>query len=47
MASAPAHVVTVSSGAQGMGKIAFDDLQGELVVGYSAAVWLLAISIAR
>jgi retinol dehydrogenase 14 len=29
MASAPARVVTVSSGAQGMGKIDFDDLMGE------------------
>jgi retinol dehydrogenase 14 len=29
MASAPASVVTVSSGAQGMGKIDFDDLMGE------------------
>ena len=28
-ASAPARVVTVSSGAQSMGRIAFDDLQGE------------------
>ena len=28
-ASAPARVVTVSSGAQAMGRIAFDDLQGE------------------
>jgi NAD(P)-dependent dehydrogenase (short-subunit alcohol dehydrogenase family) len=28
-ASAPARVVTVSSGAQSMGKIAFDDLQGQ------------------
>ena len=29
MASAPARVVTVSSGAQGMGEIDFDDLMGE------------------
>jgi retinol dehydrogenase-14 len=29
MASAPARVVTVSSGAQAMGKIRFDDLMGE------------------
>ena len=29
MASAPARVVTVSSGAQSMGRIDFDDLQGE------------------
>ena len=29
IASAPARVVTVSSGAQGMGKIDFDDLMGE------------------
>jgi NAD(P)-dependent dehydrogenase (short-subunit alcohol dehydrogenase family) len=29
MASAPARVVSVSSGAQGMGKIDFDDLMGE------------------
>jgi len=29
MASAPARVVTVSSGAQGMGRIDFDDLMGE------------------
>jgi retinol dehydrogenase 14 len=29
IASAPARVVTVSSGAQGMGKIHFDDLMGE------------------
>ncbi len=29
VASAPARVVTVSSGAQGMGKIDFDDLMGE------------------
>ena len=29
MASAPARVVTVSSGAQAMGRIDFDDLQGE------------------
>ena len=28
-ASAPARIVTVSSGAQAMGKIGFDDLQGE------------------
>ena len=28
-ASAPARIVTVSSGAQAMGRIAFDDLQGE------------------
>ena len=30
VASAPARVVTVSSGAQSMGRIDFDDLQGEL-----------------
>jgi len=29
MASAPARVVTASSGAQSMGKIDFDDLMGE------------------
>ena len=29
IASAPARVVTVSSGAQAMGRIDFDDLQGE------------------
>ena len=29
IASAPARVVTVSSGAQSMGRIDFDDLQGE------------------
>ncbi|MFE5670945.1 SDR family oxidoreductase [Agromyces sp. NPDC056523] len=29
MASAPARIVTVSSGAQSMGKLDFDDLQGE------------------
>lgn len=33
MASAPARIVTVSSGAQATGKIQFDDLQGER--GYS------------
>ncbi|HEU4426214.1 MAG TPA: SDR family oxidoreductase [Pilimelia sp.] len=33
IASAPARIVTVSSGAQAMGKIDFDDLQGER--GYS------------
>jgi NAD(P)-dependent dehydrogenase (short-subunit alcohol dehydrogenase family) len=33
MASAPARIVTVSSGAQKMGKIAYDDLMGER--GYS------------